>query len=133
MTDNVTRINSRNSQSARLGLGDDFVDPGDRELAGTHEGVIQEIQRIEEENGTSYRIRTKVRVENKTYQLTRFLPTPRSFKEELKKFGVDMDVTDISQGLDCSALIGRKVIAEVESKPTKNGTTWNWITRMNPL
>ena len=133
MTGKAARVNCNNSQTVFLDLGNDFTDARNHDLEGNHEGVIDGVERVDEENGISFRIWVKITVENDIYRLTRFLPTPRSFKEELTQFGVDLEAIDVSDGLDCSPIVGRKVAAVVSSKPTKDGKTWNWITELNPI
>lgn len=132
MSDKATKINSTNCDKVRLDLGRSSVDSGSRDLSGTHEGIIDETESFEEKDGASFRIWVKVKVDGETYRLSRFLPNVRRLAEELNLFDVDLDVTDVSEGLNCSTLIGRGVTAVVDSKPTKDGKTWNWITELTP-
>ncbi|MCG3144103.1 MAG: hypothetical protein HONDAALG_01496 [Gammaproteobacteria bacterium] len=133
MIDKGMRIDSGNCSTVLLDLGDDYSDSREFDLTGKHPGVIKQVRRKEEENGTTYLIQVTLKMGERMLQVDRFLPNPNRFREELTKFGIDLDAMDTSKGLDCSPLIGREVIAVVSSKPTKDGKIWNWITELTPL
>ncbi len=126
-------INAKNCRSKRLELEVDFSVTNKSVTLGTFEGEIYKIERFKMGSNAFYRIWVHLNVGGKERQLYRFVPNLRWLMDELKRLGMNLDAIDVSQGLDCSSLIGRAIKTEVYLKIATDGSTSYWIGQIAPI
>ncbi|MCE7873647.1 hypothetical protein DYH09_25185 [bacterium CPR1] len=114
-------------------LEDDFSVTNKYVQLGTFVGEIYKIECQKELCHPTYRIWVNLNFDGKWRRLYRTAGHLRWLMEELQKFGMTPDDIDVSEGLDCSSLIGRAIKAEVYMKIAADGSTSYWIGQIAPL
>ncbi len=133
MREKVSLINARNCRSKRLEIVPDFPSTGETKSLGTFDGVIYKVERRKVRSRSYYRIWVRLTLGGKKRRLYQVVSNLTRLTKELERFGMAADAIDVSQGLDCSGLIGRAVKAEIELLCGVDGKKSHWITEIDPL